>query len=825
MFRHYWLGLGFLDFESSEKSLMVKKSKDEKLEQRVVEVEVNALTEQVLENPQRLLQTIIDTIEGEVFVKDTHGKYLFVNKAFGKDFGVDPKDVIGKDDYFVFSPETAAKLRANDKRIMATKKAENIEETGVLIGRELTYLTNKVPLIDDEGSVLGICGVGFDITRQKEMEKELEASEKRYRYLVQNSYDIVYSVTPDGIVTFVGPQIERFGYEPEDLISKNYIEFVAPEQRQVVLNSFEKGSRAGTSLPTEFQWIGKNGKRHWVEAVGRTIYDDSGNPSLQIGVLRDIAERKRAEEALKEAQSDLERKIAERTAQLSETVDKLSNAEMRYRTVADSASDWVWWENPDGTFNFISPSSERVTGYNAEEFIDDPKLLGNIILPEDRDIWFNHHQEVIKEKKFREIQIRIRKKNGEICWIEHVCQQVVGEQGKFLGFRASNRDITERKQSEVALKESEKNLAKAQRLAKLGSWQWNILTNRLAWSDEIYRIFGLTPQHFGATYDTFLERVHPDDRNAVETAVNRAFEDPFAGYDIQHRIVKPDGSLGYVHGHAEVQFDEKGKPVRMVGTMQDISELKSLETESHRLRAELAHLDRVTTVGTMTAAIAHEINQPLTAILSNAQAVVRILRHEPPNLNEVAEALYDIIADDKRAAEVIRRLREMLKGQKTLFETFDLNAAIEEVVKLVHSETVIQNVSVSKDLKPGIPTLYGDYIQMQQVILNLLINALDAVKEQPEGTRKILLSSTRAEGNDGVIVTISDSGPGIDPDRIEDIFNPFYTMKPHGTGLGLPICRSIIEAHGGRLQAENRPDGGALFTIWLPLAKEVISDV
>ena len=261
------------------------------------------MTEKTLKNSPQLLQIILDSIEGEVFVKDTHGKYLFVNRAFGKDFGVDPDEVIGKDDYFVFSPETADILQKNDKRIMVAKKAENVEESGVVKGRRVTYLTNKVPLIDDDGSVLGICGVGFDITRQKEMEEDLLASEAKYHNLVKNSYDIVYSVTPDGIITFVGPQVDRFGYAPEDIISKNFIEFVAPEQRPRVLNSFEKGTRDGTSFPTEFQWIGKNGKRYWVEAVGRTLYDESENPSLQIGVLRDIAERKRTEERLFESEA------------------------------------------------------------------------------------------------------------------------------------------------------------------------------------------------------------------------------------------------------------------------------------------------------------------------------------------------------------------------------------------------------------------------------------------------------------------------------------------------------------------------------------------
>ena len=304
---------------------MAGKPTYEALEQRVKSLE----NEQALKDSQRLLQTVIDTIEGEVFVKDANGKYLFVNNAFGKDFGVDPKAVIGKDDFFVFSPEEAAKLQENDKRIMAGKTADTIEESGVVKGKNVTYLTNKVPLIDNDGNVLGICGVGFDITRQKKMEK-----------------------------------------------------------------------------------------------------------------------------ALKEAHIDLERRVKERTAQLSETVDKLREAELRYRTVADFTYDWEYWTNLDGTLRYVSPSCERISGYTPRQFMDNPSLYREIIIPEDQDVWGKHYHDSRKEPKAKEIQFRIRARDGAIHWIEHVCQPVRGDQGELLGFRASNRDITKRKEGEIKLQKA-----------------------------------------------------------------------------------------------------------------------------------------------------------------------------------------------------------------------------------------------------------------------------------------------------------------------------------------------------------------------------------
>jgi len=815
------------------------------------EIEERVMTEQTLKNSQHLLQIILDTIEGEVFIKDTNGKYLFVNKAFGKDFGVDPKDVIGKDDYFVFSSETAAELQENDKRILAAKKAVNIEESTVLKGKHATYLTNKVPLVDNYGNVLGICGVGFEITQQKKMEKALEKayidleqrlkeleketnkckqteleileSKKRYQRLVEDLGEnfMIYSHRLDGTLTYTGPGIKSiFGISREKAIGSDWRKTIKWESRDLELAGDNiRNMVSGVEykrMPMSFRH--PDGKQRTVFISPHPIKNSEGSVIGVEGLVEDITERKKAEEELKGAHTDLEKRVKERTSKLSATVEKLREAELRYRTVANFTFDWEWWTNPDRAFNYVSPSCERITGYRAEEFTDDPKLLDQIVLPEDRNTWSNHQQEPIEEKKLREIQFRIRRKDGEIRWIEHACQQVVGDQGEFLGFRASNRDITERKQSEAKLQKSEKNLAKAQRLAKLGNWQWDILTNRLEWSNEIFRIFGLTPQQFDATYDAFLERVHPDDRNTVETAVNQALEKPSAGYDIQHRIVKSDGSIGFVHEHGEVTFDENVKPVRMIGTVQDISELKALEAESQQLRTELAHLDRVTTMGVMTAAITHEINQSLTANRSYAQAALRFLDAEQPDLENVRKALMGVIADNKRAVGVIDRIRVLVKKEESYWEAFDINAIIEEVLKLINSEIVLRNILITTDLNPEIPVLYGDPIQIQQVALNLLVNAFDAMDNQPEDARHILIS-TNVEGKKGIIVSVAQSGPEIIPDKFEKIFNAFYSTKPKGMGMGLAICLSIVETHGGQLWAENMSGGGARFLFSLPFGK------
>ncbi len=497
---------------------------------------------------------------------------------------------------------------------------------------------------------------------------------------------------------------------------------------------------------------------------------------------------------------------------------ELEQTELKYRTVADFTYDWEYWEDPEGTLLYVSPSCARISGYDPEEFCDSPSLLRDLILPEDRPAWEQHRKSTLETSKGGEVQIRIRTRDGEIKWLEHVCQAVQGPDGTFLGFRASNRDVTDRKLVEEKVARREQSLAEAQRIAHLGSWEWDMVFDELFWSDEVYRIFGLRPQEFEATYEAFLSSVHPQDRKAVTGAVERVIADPVQSYNIEHRIVRPDGRERIVHERGEVKVDEKGKPVSMIGTVHDVTEMKTMEAESRRLRAQLAHLDRVGTVGALTAAIAHETNQPLAAILSNAQAALRLLSAEPPDLEEVRDALEDIIADDKRAGKVIHGLRAMVKREERQSEPYELNGVIREVLNLVHSEIVIRKVSVTTSLEPRIPTVYGDPIQIQQVILNLLMNALDAVKTQPTDARYIFVS-TGTEADGGVTVNVADSGRGVAPEQIDDVFQSFFTTKAHGMGLGLTICRSIVEAHGGRMWAENRPHGGVRFSFRLPLVK------
>jgi PAS domain S-box-containing protein len=287
------------------------------------------------------------------------------------------------------------------------------------------------------------------------------------------------------------------------------------------------------------------------------------------------------------------------------------------------------------------------------------------------------------------------------------------------------------------------------------------------------------------------------------------------GETYEHQVVRPDGSFGWQQWTDHAIRNAEGSVVEFQGIGRDITDLKAADMEIEQRREEVTHLTRVAILGELSGALAHELNQPLTAILSNAQAAQRLLARAPIDLAELGEILKDIVTDDIRAGEVIARLRALLRKEEANLQPLDLNEVTTEVLALARSELIERHVAVSTRLAPGLPRARGDRVQLQQVMLNLLLNACEAMSAN-EPAKRILTASTIRDGEGLLLVAIADRGSGIPPDAADRLFEPFFTTKPHGLGLGLSICRSIIAAHGGRLWADNNPDGGATFTFALP---------
>jgi PAS domain S-box-containing protein len=378
-------------------------------------------------------------------------------------------------------------------------------------------------------------------------------------------------------------------------------------------------------------------------------------------------------------------------------------------------------------------------------------------------------------------------------------------------------DVTAAKQAEMKLRESEAYLAEAQRLSRTGSWAWTPATgeNRY-WSDECFRLLGFDPADGMPPFETFVQRIHPDDRPIVAEELERATRER-GEYEVDYRIIHPNGEVRDIHAIGHPILGPSGDLVEFVGTGIDVTERKQAEDERERLRqaqADLAHANRVTTMGELTASVAHEVSQPIAASLTNAKTCLRWLAGDTPNLEEAREAAKRIVQDQTRAGEIINRIRLLFKKTAPHRELVDINEVIREMIVLLRGETARYLISLQTQLAANLPRVMGDRVQLQQVMMNLTMNGIDAMTDV-DGTRELVIASRRAD--DGRLsVSVSDTGVGLPPERADHIFDAFFTTKPHGTGMGLRISRSIVESHGGRLWAGENIPRGASFHFTLP---------
>jgi two-component system, LuxR family, sensor kinase FixL len=369
--------------------------------------------------------------------------------------------------------------------------------------------------------------------------------------------------------------------------------------------------------------------------------------------------------------------------------------------------------------------------------------------------------------------------------------------------------------SEANLRETEQRMELAASAAELGMWMWDIVRNEIWITDKGRALFGFEPSE-KLDFDRFRSRLHPEDRESVLKGVENSLRTG-TEYRSEYRVLLPNGQLRWIAGRGHVEFNSEGQPARMRGASLDITMRKQAEEQAARQRNEMAHLSRVSTLGELSGSIAHELNLPLSAILSNAQAAQRVLAHGDADLAEVRDILNDIVSEDKHASEVIRRLRRWLKKDEVQQHSLQINHVVEDVLQLIRSDLVSQTVTVDTELAPHLPTVTGDPVQLQQVVVNLVVNACDAMTDCNTSERRLLIRTGIENGSRVVTVSVTDRGDSIPGERMEQIFEPFFTTKAKGMGLGLSVCRTIIAAHRGKLWVTNNADCGATFHFSLPI--------
>lgn len=367
-----------------------------------------------------------------------------------------------------------------------------------------------------------------------------------------------------------------------------------------------------------------------------------------------------------------------------------------------------------------------------------------------------------------------------------------------------------------ALQSREAYLAEAQRLSHTGSFGWRVSSHEITWSEETFRIFEQDPASFKPSVDSIVHLIHPEDLARVGEEFNRAASDGMK-IDIEHRLLMPDGSVKYVRAVAHRTRDSSGQP-EFVGAVMDVTAAKHAEEALRQTQATLAHVARVTTLGELTASIAHEVNQPLTAAITNSKTSLRWLACDPPNVEEAREAASRAVKDAARAASTISRIRLLSKKSDPQREPIDVNEVIRETAGLVRAEAERYAIAIRTDLAPDLPRVLADWVQLQQVFINLMLNAIEAMKGTNAGGE--LTIKSQQSDRDQLLISVSDTGAGLAPHQADQIFDIFFTTKPDGIGMGLPISRSIVESHGGRLWADTNRGQGATFHFTLPTKVE-----
>ena len=502
------------------------------------------------------------------------------------------------------------------------------------------------------------------------------------------------------------------------------------------------------------------------------------------------------------------------TDRLKTTVDGLRRSEENYRGIYENALEGMWRVAHDGRVLSANPAMARILGYaSPDDLIASLTDIGRqlYVRPLERDAVLRAYAEGT-DIEGRELEFY--RHDGERIWVLTSARPVHDDAGRFLFAEAFVTDITRRKRAEEELRRSAAYMTAAQPLSRTGSFGWHISTGKIYWSAETFRIFDCDRAR-EPTIDFVSERTHPDDRALVRHVIAQA-EREGTNFDCEHRLLLPDGSVRYLHVVAHALEKAESGDLEFVGAIMDVTERKRAEEALHRTQAELAHVSRVTTLGELAASIAHETNQPLTAIVANAGAGLNWLAAADPDLEQVRDVLTAIVTEGHRAGDVIQRIRQLATKTDPSRGPLDLNDVIRGVIPLILPEVRHHQVSLRMELAPALPSVLGDRVQVQQVIINLMINGIEAMTPVTDRTRELVIHSRPHDGNQ-VLVAVEDAGTGIDGSNMEQLYDAFFTTKPGGMGMGLSISRSIIQGHGGQLWATPNPAYGTTFHFSVPV--------
>lgn len=747
--------------------------------------------EEVLRESEERYRNQVEAINDVAYAVGSRGEITYISPVVKDLLGYEPDEINGR--HFL-------EFVHHEDRNGLTRRFSELHE-GVashdeyrVMGKsgDIKWVRSLTTPIFDVGGFVGGRGILVDISERKQAEQALRESEARLRaFFSQAAVGVAEIEIGTGrFLTVNRCFCEMVGRTEEEMLATTFLAITHPEdlhlhEDKTALMVAEKIGH----YELQKRYIRKDGAIIWVNLTSSSLWKPGETPMRNLVVVQNITEQKKAEEALRES-------------------------EEKFRTIFDRASEGILIADTI-THKFLQGNATicSMLGYSEEEIVN--LTLKDIHPPNALSRVLDEFEKQIKGEKILAEDLPVLRKDGSIFYAEvGSAPAVIGGIHCLVGIF---RDITERKRAEEERQEIDDRFRLAINATKEGLWEWNLNTNQEFFSPRWCEILGYSyeDKELPHRYDSWASRIHPDDYDRVIKALQNHLENG-TEYNVDYRHRHKSGEYRWQNSRGQAVLNENGKPIKMVGCIADITAHKQTEQLLRRQREELSHVTRLATVGEFAASIAHEIHQPLTAILNNAQAAQRFLSTD---IAEVQDALQDIIDDDRRAADVIHHLRSFLRKKEANRTILDVNRVIEEVMTILHGELIDRNINVIPELSPDLPHIEGSRVEIQQVLMNLILNGCDAMADVDLQYRQISVRTSLDEPN-GITVAVQDSGTGLGKSAMDRLFQPYFTTKQEGLGMGLSISKSIISAHGGRIWAVNNPAGGATFFFTLPLQKE-----
>jgi PAS domain S-box-containing protein len=698
-------------------------------------------------------------------------------------------------------PEDRAAIQNTFQQASSDRKDFDHEYRLLMPDGSVKYLHAVAHAAKDASGNIGLFGAMTDVTVAREAERKLRRSEA---YLAESqrlshTSSWAWDMRRREFVYRSAEVYQLFGFDSErdkdNLSVQMFQDRIYPEDRRRIFEVVPKAIADKTGFEIDFRIALPNGSTKRVHTVGHPVLGSDGEVIEVIGTHIEVTEQYAVKETLQKA------------------IDEIKKSEDRLRLVIDTIPTLVWRAGPEGIPDFLNQPALDYTGLSPDQIATG---WSRAFHPDDKEGMLQKWSAIRKSGVRGGLEARLRRFDGKYRWFLFQAEPLRDELGNIVKWYGSSTDIQDRKRAEQKLRRSEAKLTEAQRLSRTGSFGWNVLTGERYGSREFFRILGYDDPR-SVTMEMVFERAHPDDRAFVEDTIDRVSRD---GTDVnyEHRLLMPDGSIKYVHVVAHGIENQAGQ-LEFVGAIMDITATKQAEEKLHNAQAELARITRLTTLGELTASIAHEVNQPLAAVVANAEACLGWLDRETPDLNAARRSVEWVIDDGVRASEVVRRVRALANNTRTERVPLDINDVVKEAATLVHRELINHRISLRMELAPARSKILGDRVQLQQVIINLVMNGIEAMQPVTDRPRELVIRSGQDEAN-RALLSVRDCGVGISVDDADRMFEAFFTTKSSGMGMGLSICRSIVEAHGGRLSVSRNDGPGTTFQFVLPPHQE-----